>query len=122
MKPTELPSCDGTCRPKCRECRLKKGREYTRANPHRQWINSYRSRARVLGFEPIVEEFTRADVIRTYGNHCAYCPTGEFEELDHKVPVCLGGPHTLANVRPSCKECNSLKSQVDGCPGDRWLR
>ena len=114
--------CDGTCKPKCRACKLTQDREYHRANPHRQWIASYRTRAKHFGFTPVVEEFTREDVILAYGNHCVYCDVGEFEELDHATPVCKGGTHSLGNVRPACAKCNQAKSRVDGCPDDRRIR
>lgn len=121
MKATR--TCDGTCKPKCRECKLQAGREYRAKNPHRQWIGSYRDRMRKLGLadQIVVDEFTRDDVIMLYGDGCAYCPDGAFEELDHFIPVCHGGPHTLKNVRPACVACNALKSREEGCPGDRRL-
>lgn len=120
MKATR--KCDGKCRPMCRECTNAKNRQYTRDNPHRSWAASYRARARRFNLPIVEEDFTRADVIRTYGNHCVYCDSGAFEELDHFEPVCKGGPHTLANVRPACASCNNAKSRVDGCPDDRRLR
>jgi 5-methylcytosine-specific restriction endonuclease McrA len=30
-------------------------------------------------------------------------------ELDHIVPLCLGGPHTLMNLQTLCRVCNILK-------------
>ncbi|RAI25116.1 HNH endonuclease signature motif containing protein, partial [Rhodoplanes serenus] len=53
-----------------------------------------------------------------YGDGCAYCETGEFEELEHYTPVKAGGPHTLENVRPSCSACNRAKSDADP---EEWL-
>lgn len=78
--------------------------------PHVKWKAAYLRRARAFGFTPLLEEFTRDDVIERWGDGCAYCESGAFEELDHFVPICLNGPHTLGNVRPSCAKCNSEKS------------
>lgn len=113
--------CNGNCKPRCRECRQANALAYRRENPHRSWIGGYRDRMRKYGLEDqiVVEVFTRADVIFRYGNACSYCANGEFEELDHVIPVCQAGPHTLNNVRPTCATCNGRKSKVDGCPEDR---
>ena len=57
--------------------------------------------------------FTRSQVTERYGDHCYYCPlrgqTGAFEGLDHVVCVAAGGHHTLGNIRPCCRSCNSWK-------------
>lgn len=87
------------------------------ANPHTAWASGYRVRARKFGHTPVVEDFTRDDVIARYGDHCAYCTDGAFEELDHFIPVKDGGTHTLDGVRPSCVTCNRVKNDK---PGDEW--
>lgn len=80
---------------------------YYSENPHRFWAGNYRTRALKFGFVPVVEDFTRADVIALYGDACAHCG-GPFEHLDHfPIAVALGGHHTLNNVRPSCAPCNT---------------
>ena len=84
-----------------------------RTHPHRIWVKNYRERAARAGHEPVVEHFTKADVIERYGDSCFYCETGEFEHLDHATPVSKGGPHTLDNVRPSCAFCNYSKHNRD---------
>lgn len=81
--------------------------------PEKKWINTYQNRAKRLGITPVVEEFTKNDVILAYGDSCHYCSESAFEELDHHIPVAAGGAHTLANVRPSCTGCNNKKSQSD---------
>jgi HNH endonuclease len=86
-------------------------RAYHAANPHIGWSKCYRERARRYGFIPVVEPFTRADVIDHYGDACHYCGAA-FEELDHYVAVRDGGPHSLENVRPSCAACNCRKDAV----------
>ena len=78
-------------------------------NPHCEWAKRYRRRARKYGFDVVIEAFTKPDVIERYGDSCFYCEAGAFEELDHYVPVSEGGPHTLANARPSCAKCNKAR-------------
>ncbi len=81
---------------------------YHLKNPHVMWAKGYRDRSVAMGHNPVVEQFTREDVLAEYGEECVYCG-GPFEELDHFVPVSKGGAHTLANVRPSCALCNRRK-------------
>lgn len=47
-----------------------------------------------------------------FGNACWMC-RGPYEALDHVKPLSKHGPHMLANIRPSCRSCNSRKR-------DRW--
>ena len=101
-----------------REAIAERMRRYNEENPHVQWTSGYRFRAAKYGFPLMIEDFTKADVIAKYGDHCAYCETGEFEELEHYTPVKAGGPHTLENVRPSCSACNRAKSDADP---EEWL-
>ena len=93
-------------------------RRWRDANPHVWWLSNYRRRADKYGVNPLVEDFTKADVIERHGDSCFYCETGPFENLDHFVPVKAGGPHTLENVRPSCFSCNRAKADADP---DEWL-
>ena len=60
------------------------------------------------------------------GGHCRYCgkklswvnygtPNGRGAwEVDHSVPVALGGTHYLSNLWPSCIECNREKGTMTG--------
>jgi 5-methylcytosine-specific restriction endonuclease McrA len=86
--------------------------EYRRANPHIWWEAGYRQRCRRRGLTPVIGSFTRDDVLAQYGDACFYCGSAPFEELDHHFPVAAGGPHVLDNVRPSCGQCNNLKSNT----------
>lgn len=83
------------------------------SNPHLVWKKTAIYRLKQFGFTPVAEDFTRDDVVRVYGDACFYCG-GEFAELDHFAPLVAGGPHTLANVRPCCVGCNSMKRAKDG--------
>lgn len=52
---------------------------------------------------------------------CYYCdsPPGKFPlEVDHVMPVILGGHHTLGNLVMACKKCNSAKRDMN--PFDWW--
>ncbi|WP_260987129.1 HNH endonuclease [Kocuria rosea] len=79
--------------------------DYRMQNPHAAWVSTYRQRARAYGLPLIVEHFTRKDVIARYGDACADCG-GEWDQLDHIIPVSAGGTHTLDNVQPVCRDDN----------------
>ncbi|MCZ0727960.1 HNH endonuclease [Mycolicibacterium iranicum] len=96
-----------------REAATARQRKYHAANPHVYWESRYRLRARRFGFDPVVESFTRADLVARYGDACFHCG-GDFEELDHfPIPVSQGGPHALDNCRPSCTPCNQRSWKAD---------
>lgn len=117
----------GGRRAHCRECQAARKAAYRQANPEEErarlaawraanpdkvrahnWASKYRRRARRYGFPVVVKPFTVADVVSAYGDRCHQCG-GPFDELDHyPTPVRDGGPHTLANVRPSCTPCNRV--------------
>lgn len=89
-----------------REAEVEQARAYQAANPHVKWESLYRRRARQFGFEPVVETFTRDELIARHGDACVHCG-GPFEELDHfPIPVRDGGPHALDNCVPACSPCN----------------
>lgn len=48
-----------------------------------------------------------------YGGKCWICRTNPYEHWDHVKPLAKGGAHILANIRPSCADCNLAK-------GDKW--
>ena len=103
-----------TTAPARRPARRPVGRKANRAaSPHRAWESYFRHRCTYYGIEPVIESFTREELLARYGNRCFYCATGDFEVLDHFVPIAAGGPHTLANARPSCRECNIHKIGPD---------
>lgn len=82
--------------------------EYHATNPHIGWESRTRQRAKHYGYTPIIESFTKGDLIAKYGDACAHCG-GPFESLDHyPIPISKGGHHIIENCRPSCNDCQKL--------------
>jgi len=81
--------------------------------------STHRKRARKYGVE--YEPVNMFKVFKRDGWHCQICgkatPMGNrgtrysnAPELDHRVPMSKGGPHTYTNVQCSCRACNAWKS------------
>ena len=45
-----------------------------------------------------------------WGGKCAYCGAPA-TAIDHAIALTRGGTHWPANLRPSCKSCNSSKGK-----------
>lgn len=88
---------------------LAQQRQYRAANLGVVWAKHHRERARRYGLILITDLITPEDVIRRWGDRCIYCETGAFEEIDHIIPVRVGGHHQLWNVVPCCRACNIKK-------------
>lgn len=85
---------------------------YSRAHPEMALAKNRVRRARKLN-APIVD-LTASQwrgIKALYGHCCVYCGVaGKRLTQDHIVPLSRGGSHTLANVVPACRSCNSRKS------------
>ena len=83
--------------------------EWYKRNPARTRDKHARRRARE-GAGRVTQEEWDALLVRE-GGYCAYCGT-ESEKLtmDHVVPLSRGGAHSIENILPACKSCNSRKS------------
>ena len=50
------------------------------------------------------------ELLSFYNNVCLACGSDKNITIDHVIPLILGGQHTINNVQPLCKSCNSKKS------------
>ena len=88
-----------------RDRALRLGAEWRAAKPHMEWAKRYRIRSKAYGHKPVVESFTREELIARHGDACYLCGGG-WDQLEHVTPVSRGGEHTLENCRPVCEPCN----------------
>lgn len=82
---------------------LREGRALRIEHAHR-----YRTRRRAAASPGVTERDWKRLVAR-YGGCCAYCGTPGGTSVDHVVPLSRGGRHSIGNVLPACKPCNSSK-------------
>lgn len=79
---------------------------------------SHRKRARRAGVA--YETVNRVQVFERDGWRCQVCGCStprawigsqhpQAPELDHRVPIAMGGGHTWANVQTACRRCNAAK-------------
>lgn len=88
-------------------------RDYRAKNPEKlkEWSRQgeERRRARKAAVECTLTDADWRLVLSVYGNQCLRCGSKEGVTIDHVVPISVGGPHTINNVQPLCKSCNSKK-------------
>ncbi len=87
-------------------------RQYNKAHPEKKVMRSQRRKELVLlnGRNDLVPA-QWAGLLDYFQNRCAYClrPMGADATIDHMRPLCKGGEHTISNIVPACKPCNSKK-------------
>lgn len=107
----------------CKPCRIRQSRIAYQAKHGR--VKKHKERAKRFGvdYEPI-NPLAVFDRDKWRCQICG-CPTpkklrGTTEpnapELDHRIPMAAGGPHTWANVQCACRACNASKgaTQIKG--------
>lgn len=97
------------------------------ANRHRHEVQGKNHRKRARYFGVAYEPFKSEDILHRDGYRCMMCGVktpkrlrGSTEpnapELDHRIPMAMGGGHTRDNVQCACRRCNIAKggSRVEG--------
>lgn len=51
----------------------------------------------------------RQKVFTIHGNKCLCCGATEHIQIDHIIPVSMGGKNAISNYQPLCKTCNLKK-------------
>jgi len=54
-----------------------------------------------------------------FDHRCAYCGAAGDMHIEHVVPISKGGPHSIGNIIPACKDCNMSKFDHEA---EAWYR
>jgi 5-methylcytosine-specific restriction endonuclease McrA len=91
-------------------------REYYLTSIQREEVREYRRvavrnrRARRNYVEGKITTAEWEELKDKYGNKCLRCGRTDAKlELDHVVPLALGGKHSIENAQPLCRSCNASK-------------
>jgi 5-methylcytosine-specific restriction endonuclease McrA len=90
---------------------LRNNADYRRTHPDVMEACAARRRARKK--QAAVNDFTVVQwrwMKALYRHQCVYC--GKLQQSmtkDHLIPLHLGGNHTVSNIVPACRSCNSKK-------------
>lgn len=80
---------------------------------NRPRVNVNNARRRANKVNAPINDFVIAqwrELLVQFDNCCAYCGRNDQTlTQDHVVPLSGGGSHTMANIVPCCKSCNSRK-------------
>ena len=87
-------------------------RTYRKSNlPKIRLLNAKR-RARLSGATGNISLKEWEALKSFYANCCLSCGNHESHEpmtMDHVIPISKGGSHTISNIQPLCRSCNSYK-------------
>ena len=97
---------------KNREALLAKCSQYQRDHP--DVIKASKARYRARKYAAAIRDFTRqqwVEMQERYDHRCVYCGKRFKGNLtqDHVIPLFKCGNHTLSNIVPACRSCNSIK-------------
>ena len=85
-------------------------KRYRKANPEVKRAEKAKRRAAIKG---VGGSYTKADIKALHeaqGGICIYCPaTLVVYEVDHVMPIALGGINDRSNLQLLCPTCNRLK-------------
>jgi 5-methylcytosine-specific restriction endonuclease McrA len=81
---------------------------------HRALFRAVKQRQRARKYQASINDFTAAqwrEMQEAYDHCCAYCDERHKGKLsqDHLTPLSQGGAHTVSNIIPACRRCNSKK-------------
>lgn len=87
---------------------------YIKKNPQRKRHWDATRRARRKGAEGSHTHEQWLAKVAAYGSKCAYCGEEKTLTRDHDIPLSRGGSHSIDNLVPACKSCNSRKRAMTG--------
>jgi 5-methylcytosine-specific restriction endonuclease McrA len=93
-----------------RDRRLQHAKDYQRANPQVPQRAKRKRKALLTGNGVYrVNQKDWAKELERHDHKCFYCKKEGTLTMDHIIPASRGGVHSVGNLVPACKSCNSSK-------------
>lgn len=87
-------------------------RDYHQRNP--QFVTNRRARRKEFMRDNVITKLEWLKIMESTNWTCTYCGvslrSSKIRTIDHVIPLSKGGSHTVDNLVPACRSCNSKKS------------
>ena len=83
---------------------------WRKANPEKEIAKRHRRRAREASNG--VNLVTATETAAIIAQPCMACDAPAPSTVEHLIPINRGGAHTIGNLAPLCKPCNSSKNDM----------
>lgn len=97
-------------RQETREKRIERAKVWNKKNKLKYQNNvraSHLKRKAVLNSKTF--HISERELKALYASACAFCGGRDDITMDHIIPVSRGGNHSIGNIQPLCRKCNSRK-------------
>lgn len=85
-----------------------RARQYRKLHPEVKRASEQRRRIRKTGNGEFL--ILSKELNKLLSSSCANCGSKEAITLDHIIPISRGGRHSIGNIQPLCRSCNSSKN------------
>jgi 5-methylcytosine-specific restriction endonuclease McrA len=82
---------------------------YRKNNP--EAIQKHRMIRRARKAQNGIFKVSEKELAKLMASPCAVCGSNKQTTIDHIIPISRGGTHSIGNLQPLCKSCNSSKHQ-----------
>ena len=83
--------------------------KYSASHPEVARQITQNRRAREMAAVGVIKKEEWIALLEKYDGKCLCCGSKNKIAMDHIVPLIAGGSHTIGNVQPLCRSCNSRK-------------